>query len=336
MTGVGSTEPSATLVRRATVADEPVLRELWSEFEHEVPPPPEFVETWEKEWADVAADIDGRGIVLLAEEGGRVTGVLRATMKRAQTWHLSLAHVRASARRQGVLETLLGEAVREGEARGARRLSLHVLTSNTVGVAVWKRLGFETDMLYMTAGFDDLTARLDRAPGETFGSIHVQTDDRDAVLQAVDRYRPRIAGPGGTAVGEPRHGWVAVYDEVCERDPTLLQRLARELSYASGSVVVAFTIERETAVGYSIFDRGSSIDDYLSVPEARGPLPPGDFVAFEANPRVVARVTGADPAAVRSVARTAASPAELPPVRELAAQVAALMGIEGADRGYAG
>jgi len=323
-------------IRRATRDDERVLRELWDEFEHEVPPPPEFVESWDEEWADVAADIEGRGVVLLAEEDGGVVGVLRATMKQAQTWHLSLAHVRPAARRRGVLEALLREALGEGEARAARRLSLHVLTSNTLAVAVWHALGFQNEMLYMTSGLDELRQRLERDPAGTFGSIHVQTDDREAVLRAVERHRPRIAGPGGTEVGEPQHGWVSVYDEVCERDPALLQRLARELSYASGSVVVAFTIERETAVGYSIFDHGSSVDDYLSVPEVRGPLPPGDVVAFEANPRVVARLTGADPAAVRSVARTASSASELPPVRELVAQVAALMGIAGADRGYAG
>ena len=55
-------------LRRATEADEPVLRELWEEFEAEIPSPPEFVETWEEEWRDVAADIAGRGAVYLAED----------------------------------------------------------------------------------------------------------------------------------------------------------------------------------------------------------------------------------------------------------------------------
>ena len=40
------------------------------------------------------------------------------------------------------------------------------------------------------------------------------------------------------------------------------------------------------------------------MPEHYGPLPPGDVIALAANPRVVARLTGADPAAVRAVART--------------------------------
>jgi hypothetical protein len=52
-----------------------------------------------------------------------------------------------------------------------------------------------------------------------------------------------------------------------------------------------------------------------------------------ANPTVVARLTGAEPGRVRAVARTAASPAELPPAPELFAQLAEVLGLEGAGRG---
>lgn len=86
---------------------------------------------------------------------------------------------------------------------------------------------------------------------------------------------------------------------------------------------------------YALFERGRVVDEYLSVPEYHGPLPPGDAIALAANPTVVARLTGADPAAVRAAARTAASPAELPPARELVAALAAAIGLEGADHGFA-
>jgi hypothetical protein len=56
---------------------------------------------------------------------------------------------------------------------------------------------------------------------------------------------------------------------------------------------------------------------------------PGDVVALGANATVVARLTGADPARVRAVARTAASPDELPPAPELLQQLAELMGLAG-------
>ena len=85
---------------------------------------------------------------------------------------------------------------------------------------------------------------------------------------------------------------------------------------------------------YSLFDRGGDVDEYLSVPEFYGPLPPGDVVALGSNPRVVARLTGADPARVRAAAHTAASPDELPPAEELLREIAATMGVQGADRGW--
>jgi hypothetical protein len=77
------------------------------------------------------------------------------------------------------------------------------------------------------------------------------------------------------------------------------------------------------------------VDEYLSVPEYHGPLPPGDVIGLGANPTVLARLTGADPGRVRAVARTAGTAAELPPAPELVAQLAELMGIAGAALGYA-
>jgi hypothetical protein len=252
----------------------------------------------------------------------------------AGTWHIATAYVRPRARRQGVLRSLLQEALAEGRARGSQTVTLEVLASNELGLSTWESLGFAPALHYLRQPLDDFERRLALPAGSTFGSIHVQTDDRGPVAEAVARYRPRMAGPGGTEVTDARNGWVSIYDEVLERDPALLRRFAQELSVAVGSVIVVLTVERETAVGYALFDRGSSVDDYLSIPEFHGPLPPGDVVSLAANPRVVQRLTGADPTAVRAVARNAASPAELPPARELVAQIAATMGIVDADRGF--
>ena len=46
------------------------------------------------------------------------------------------------------------------------------------------------------------------------------------------------------------------------------------------------------------------------------------------------RLTGAEPARVRAVARTAASPVELPPALELVVQIGELLGLSGVDLGY--
>jgi hypothetical protein len=87
-------------------------------------------------------------------------------------------------------------------------------------------------------------------------------------------------------------------------------------------------------VRYSLFDRGGAVDEYASVPEYFGPLPPGDVVALGANPTVLARLTGADPARVREVARTAASPADLPPAMDLVEAIAAVIGVAEAGHGW--
>jgi len=97
--------------------------------------------------------------------------------------------------------------------------------------------------------------------------------------------------------------------------------------------VCAIGVEQGVVVRYVLMERGSVVDEYQSVPEQFGPLPPGDVVALGANPTVVARLTGAEPASVRAVARTATSPDELPPAEELLQQIAEVLGLEGAGRG---
>ncbi len=161
------------------------------------------------------------------------------------------------------------------------------------------------------------------------GSVHLQTDDQRAVVQVVSTLVPRVFRSHATVVSPPRNGWVAVYDEVADRDPRQLARLGRELSNATGLVVFTMGVEEGAAVHYIAFERGRTIDEYLSVPDFRGALPPGDAIALRANPTVVARLTGAHPAGIRSVARTAASPDELPPADELLRELALALGLEG-------
>lgn len=169
----------------------------------------------------------------------------------------------------------------------------------------------------------------ERESTTSHGSVHLQTDDQGTVVQAVTRLVPRVFRSRATVVSAPRNGWVAVYDEVADREPRQLARLGRELSNASGLVVFTIGVEEGRAVHYIAFERGRTLDEYLSVPEFRGPLPPGDAIALRANPTVVARLTGAPPAGIRSVARTAASPDELPPADELLRELALALGLEG-------
>jgi ribosomal protein S18 acetylase RimI-like enzyme len=315
-------------VRAATEADQQALRELWEEFEAEIPAPPEFVETWDEEWQDVAADIGGRGAVFLAEDDEGVVGSVRATMLPGEVWHVVFAYVRPRARRQGVLKQLMTPALAEGRARGSSRVTLDVMADNPAGVTAWKRLGFETEKLYLGASLEAVAERAGGAqPRPSSGALYVQTDDHDKVERTVEKYLPRIGRSEGTTVGPPRNGWTRVDDELCSRDPKALRRLGREISSALGAIVLTLGVEEGAVVRYILWDRGGIADEYASLPAYFGELPPGDLVALGANPTVAHRLTGADPAHIRAVARTASSPDELPPPDELLAQLAEALGV---------
>jgi hypothetical protein len=151
----------------------------------------------------------------------------------------------------------------------------------------------------------------------------------------VAQFVPRLPGGSrGSEVTQPRNGWITVYDEAGDRDPSLLRRLAKELSERMGAVVIAIGVEHEQVVRFVLHENGRIVDEYLSVPEHYGALPPGDAIALAANPRVVARLTGADPATVRAAARTATSPTELPPAQELLESISRAIGLDGAGRGW--
>ena len=316
------------MIRRATVADEAILRELWEEFEAEIPEPEGFVpETWDEEWVDVRRDIE-EGIVCIAEDDDGVVGYMRGRrLDRGAMGRIPTAYVRPRARRKGLTRALLAEVVSGLKELGAEYVSLHVLASNEPAHAVWQRLGFEDSVILMTAPVAELEASATAAAGPSHGAVYVQTDETAKIEQIARRYVPRLGRSEWTEVAHSDRGWVAVRDELCDRDPPMLQRLAKELSYASGSVVCALGVERGAVVRYALYERGNVVDEYLSVPEFYGPLPPGDVIALGANPRVVQRLTGADAGRVRHVARTAASPGDLPSAEELHGQIIELFGL---------
>jgi hypothetical protein len=194
--------------------------------------------------------------------------------------------------------------------------------ANETAVNVWRRLGFEPVTYTMATSLDALEERLARAPvTEQRASTHVQTDDELSVERAIAQFVPRLESAQVTA----SESWIRVVDPVLDRDRDAHGRFARELSERLGAVTVALAQEGEV-VRFRLYESGRMVDESLSVPSYYGALPKGDELALEANPTLVARLTGADRDEIRRVARTAASPADLP--GDLYEQIAALMGLE--------
>ena len=218
----------------------------------------------------------------------------------------------------------------------AERVTLEIDNHDERAASLLARWGFVPARRVLAVDVDVLRRDLERSPrGESFGSVHVQTDDLPAVQRAVAGFTPlRAGGSEGSVVIPPRGGWISVYDELADRDPTALRRLARELSDRLGAVVMSLGVEDGAVVRFLLLDRGRLLDEYLSVPDYYGPLPSGEVVALAANPTLAERMTGADRREVRTAARHGKRPEDLPPPAETVAALGRAMRIEGAGHGY--
>ncbi len=305
------------MIRQATADDLPLVRELWREFELEIPEPPWYDDDLEQDLEWLAEAVEKETVLLAGEDGLAV-----ALMKGSRVGFLEMLYVRPRARGSGLSRELTREVVERLRERGAEVLELEVLASNAHARSVYERWGFQQSELLLAAPIDALERRLaGDTEGPTFGFVHVQGDDvekvrRDAVK--VLRAEPEV---------ERGSGWVRVRSDATDADPAKLKTLAKEMSYTSAGVALALGVEQGAVVRYNLFDRGAGVDEFLSVPEYYGPLPPGDVFAMGANATVVARLTGADPKRVKEVVRTAATPGELPPAQELYEQIADVMGV---------
>jgi ribosomal protein S18 acetylase RimI-like enzyme len=324
-------------VRRATPDDFDAVSALWRQLDHEVPPPThEGPSDHDKELAEVAEILESEIAFVALDDDDMPVGFALARRRSPGFGTLTDLWVEREHRRSGVGTDLMREVLNAFREQGIGQLDLEVVASNGVARSLYARWGLREELIVMAATIADLEEKLGRQEAGSFGSIHLQTDNVSAVEQAVRQFVPRLPGGSrGSLLAPPRNGWTTVYDDVCDRNPDMLRRLARELSDRLGAVVLLLGVEREELVRMILFERGRIVDEYLSVPEFYGPLPPGDVVGLAANPTVVSRLTGASPDAVRSVAVTAAAPADLPPAREQLAAFAEVMHVEGSGHGWA-
>lgn len=314
-------------LRTATAADLPVLEGLWRAFVAEVPPPEHVELDDEHELREIAGLVRDGIAVLATDDDDSVVGFALAHRAGFRAGELTDLYVVPAARGGGVARALVLEVVSRLKGCGIEHIELDVQTSNAAARSVYARWGFREQRVVLAAPLAALAARLEpAAPGAQLGVVFVQTDDHAAVERAASAFAPRIGSPG-VEVDPPVSGWIAVRDQAAHHDATALRRVARELSDRLGSVVISLGIEAGSVVRLAALDRGSIVDEYLSVPDFHGPLPPGDVIALSANPTVLRRLTGADPARIRAVARTASSPGNLPPPLEHAAAIAAALGL---------
>ena len=145
-------------------------------------------------------------------------------------------------------EDVLLRLIQEAKEAGADRIEIE--TTHEDGDA-WIRAGFTETARVLEAPISALEAHVGGRKEPSFGSIHVQTDDVDAVVRAVRQFVPRLPGGSqGSVVLAPREGWTSAYDELTDREPEMLRRLARELSDRMGAFVIVIGVEEGRVVRY--------------------------------------------------------------------------------------
>ena len=267
-------------------------------------------ETWEKEWADVSADIGGRGGVWIAEDDEGVAGSVRAKMIEANVWHIASAYVRPRARKQGVLRALMREAVDEGEGarldpRHPRRAEARTSRPSRPGASSassrsrlrWRLSS--TRFWSVANGLRRAGRPTSRPTSATPSSARSPSTCRGSGAPL----RPR--SPSRRTAGH------ASTTSSAATSPPPFADSAASCRWRSDNIVLTLGIEESAVVRYILWDHGGIADEYASVPEHWGPIPPGDVVALGANPTVAQRLTGADPD------RCAPSPAPQPLSDEL-------------------
>jgi ribosomal protein S18 acetylase RimI-like enzyme len=317
-------------IRDARKNDLDLLRRLRDEFQLELAKPPFFDEPWDTVAEEVEETIKN-GVALIVEDEGTPVGYALASVvpQTPVRGHLYDLYVNADVRGRGVGRELIAAVAERLKGRGVTHLSLDVALTNDSARRLYERLGFRSYDVLMAVDLDQLEQEL-AAPAlaESFASTHVQTDVVDGVRRAVAQFMPRVGRSEWSEVSEARQGWVTVTDELCDRDRSAQRRLGTELSERMGVPVVALALEENAVVRFLLFERGRMVDEYLSVPTYYGDLNKADELSLAANATLVARLTGAEPARVRAVARTASSSSELPPARELLEQIAGVMNLE--------
>src|SRR6266542_1044894 len=106
--------------------------------------------------------------------------------------------------------------------------------------------------------------------GGHYGTIHVRTEDRDAVRSAVETLN--CEGARRFLIAPPIRGWVTVYPENNGQDQTVSEALAAKLP---DHVLIHCLVHDDDVFAYWVFKGGRIIGTYNLCPDYFGdPNPP--------------------------------------------------------------
>ena len=117
------------------------MRELWEEFQREVPDPVGAQPVWSDVVGAAREAIDG-GLAWLARAGSEPAAFAWATAPVRGVARLEYLYVRSVHRRQGLARRLVRAVAEATAARGATELVLEVVATNEAALATWEALGF--------------------------------------------------------------------------------------------------------------------------------------------------------------------------------------------------
>ena len=249
------------------------LRELWEEFEAEVPEP----DGWSGPRlgagvGDAAGDDRGRRASSSPRTATAPLGMLEARGGRAGPLARRDRLRRASAaRREGVAKALLRACAATRANRGRTQLSLDVLVTNTLGETVWRRLGFEPVELVMAQRSTRSTGASGTLPWDRRARRPMPrptTAPRSSV-------RSRSSCPGSRRPGVHRReqgGWIRIVDPLLDADREARCRSRGTSRTGSARGRVALALEHGAVVRFRLYERGLMVDEYLSVPTFYGAL----------------------------------------------------------------
>ena len=324
-------------VRRAAAEDFDAIAELWREFDHEIPPPThEGPADEEKELARGARDHRLRDRVRRRgrrRNAGRLRA--RATARagiRDAHGSLRRAATRAAAGSGRSSCARCSSAFRE---LGIEHFDLEVMASNHVARSLYARWGLKDEVVVMTGSVSGARGAARRAGGRR----------RSARSTPVGRPERGRAGSAAVRPAAPgRLARLARRAAAGRLDRRLRRRLRPQPGDAPPTRARALRQDGCRDLAARRRARGARADDPLRARADRGRVPLGPGVLRPAAARRRRRTRREPdgrrrasrapiPEAVRRVARTAPSPADLPPARELLAELAGVMRVEGAETG---